>query len=73
MALMDRPRQRLAYSLAETAEELDVSLRHLHRLIADGQIRTVTLGRRRVVPHEELADLLAGRQQASPEGSQHGA
>lgn len=36
-------------TLAEAADQLDCSIRHLRRLIADGQLRAVTIGSNRVI------------------------
>lgn len=41
--------------MAETAEHLGVSLRHLERLADAGKVRTIKIGRRRFVPHDELS------------------
>jgi excisionase family DNA binding protein len=59
----------LARSLDEAARLLGVSRRHLERLIGDGRLRSVRLGRRRVIPHDALEDLLADRH-PQPEESQ---
>jgi excisionase family DNA binding protein len=40
--------------LPEAAEFLRVSLRHLAKLAAEEKIRTITIGRRRLVPWAEL-------------------
>lgn len=43
---------RKLYSVPEAAEQLSISERVLSRLIADGQIETVKIGRRRLVPSD---------------------
>ena len=48
---------RTAYSLDEAARSLGLSRRTLYTLMRDGTLRTVTLGRRRLVPAAELARL----------------
>lgn len=48
--------EKLLYSIPEAAEMLSVSPRVLERLIADGEIDTVKIGRRRLVPSEALAE-----------------
>lgn len=50
---------RKAYSLEETAEILDLSLRSVYRLTATGKIRSVKIGGRRLVRAEEIVRLLA--------------
>jgi len=53
------PDGRVALSLADAAGSLGISLATLKRLIADRQVRTVRLGRRRrVVPCSELQRLV---------------
>jgi excisionase family DNA binding protein len=46
----------LLYSIPDAAEQLSVSARVLERLIKDGEVDTVKIGRRRLVPAEALAD-----------------
>jgi excisionase family DNA binding protein len=50
---------RLLHDLDETAELLSISRRVVDRLVRDGEIDTVKLGRRRLVPHEALEDYVA--------------
>jgi len=47
-----------AYTLAETAQILRVSLRTLHRLIERGLLRSRKVGRRRIVRVEDLERFL---------------
>jgi excisionase family DNA binding protein len=54
------PPQKLAYSKSEAAELLSISESLLSDLIADGSIRTVSAGRRLLVPLVALNDFLAG-------------
>lgn len=49
---------RLLYDKPSAADELSISERVLERLIKDGEIKTVTIGRRRLVPAEALADYI---------------
>lgn len=56
---------RLAWSIEETAAAFGVTPRHIRNLIERGQLRSVTLGRRRVIPTEELNRILAGEEVAS--------
>lgn len=46
------------YDIPTAAERLSVSARVLERLIKDGQIDTVKIGRRRLVPADALADYI---------------
>lgn len=46
----------LLYSIPDAADQLSVSARVLERLIADGEVDTVKIGRRRLVPAEALTD-----------------
>ena len=50
---------RLLYDLDTTAEQLSISRRVVDRLIRDGEIDSVLLGRRRLVPHEALEDYVS--------------
>ncbi len=55
----------LALSLQDGAASLAISLASLKRLIADGRLRTVRLGRRRVViPVDELKRILSKKSEA---------
>ena len=47
---------KLLYAIPEAAEKLSISTRVLERLIADGEVETTKIGRRRLVPAEALAD-----------------
>ncbi len=57
------PTQRLAWSLAEVAALLGVSLPTVKRKAKNGDVRTMKFGRRRLVPDEELQRLLKGEGQ----------
>ena len=48
----------LAYSLDDAARLVGVSRRHVYRLLAEGRLRSVLLGRRRLIAAAELARLL---------------
>lgn len=45
---------RKLHAIPEAAEQLSISARVLDRLIADGKIETVKIGRRRLVPDDAL-------------------
>ncbi|MCH8117979.1 MAG: helix-turn-helix domain-containing protein [Proteobacteria bacterium] len=47
----------LAYSVVESCRLLSISRRHFYGLLAEGKIRTVKLGARRVVPRAEVERL----------------
>jgi excisionase family DNA binding protein len=47
-----------AYSIAEAAERLSISRTELYKLIGRGDIRSLKVGRRRVVPESEIERLL---------------
>jgi excisionase family DNA binding protein len=49
---------RLAYSLAEAAEALSLSVRSLRYLMQTGKLGFARFGRRVVIPHAELEKLL---------------
>lgn len=48
----------LLYSIPDAADQLSVSARVLERLIKDGEVDTVKIGRRRLVPAEALSDYI---------------
>lgn len=49
---------RLLYAKPEAAAQLSISERVLDRLIADGEIASVLIGRRRLVPADALVDYI---------------
>lgn len=53
------------YSVPDAAEQLSISPRVLERLIKDGEVESVKLGRRRLVPAEALADYIERLRRAS--------
>jgi excisionase family DNA binding protein len=62
------PRARCLYPVPEVAAQLgDVSERYVWSLIDQGRLRTVKLGRRRLVPHDALAEFLASLNVPCPE------
>ena len=50
--------ERLAFSPAEAAESIGVSRQFIYDLINRGQLRTITLGSRRLIPRSALLELL---------------
>lgn len=47
-----------AFSPAEAAQQLSISRANLYRLIAEGTIRRVKIGRRTLIPASEIDRLL---------------
>lgn len=56
---------RLLHAIPDAAEKLSVSPRVLERLIHDGEVETVKIGRRRLVPDEALTDYIERLRRAS--------
>lgn len=56
---------RRLYDKPEAAEQLSVSVKVLERLIHDGEVESVKIGRRRLVPAEALDDYIARLRRAS--------
>lgn len=56
---------RLLHDLDEAAELLSISRRVVDRLVHDGDLGSVKLGRRRLVPHDALEDYVARLVKAS--------
>lgn len=52
----------LALSIADLAKSLSVSQRHVYRLLKAGQIPSVKLGRRRLIPNNLVIEMLAVRE-----------
>lgn len=49
---------RLLHDKPAAADQLSVSVKVLERLIRDGEVESVLIGRRRLVPHDALEDYL---------------
>lgn len=56
---------RLMYEIPEAADQLSLSARTLERLIRDGLVESVKVGRRRLVPHDALTTYIEKLRQAS--------
>lgn len=56
---------KLLYAIPDAADQLSISARVLERLIADGEVETVKIGRRRLVPSGALVDYVARVKAAS--------
>lgn len=50
--------ERIAYSPAEFAAAVGCSRQHIQNLIRDGKLRSVKLGRKRLIPRSVVTDLL---------------
>jgi len=50
----------LAYRVDEAAEAVRLSRSQIYELIRSGQLRTIKLGRRRLVPVQELSNYING-------------
>ncbi len=70
MIAQSNPVPRTAYSLDEAAQSLGLSRRTLYDLMDRGQLTTVKLGKRRLVPAAELERLVAPLNASSVEISQ---
>ena len=56
---------KILYSIPDAADQLSISTRVLERLIGDGEVETVKIGRRRLVPAEALAAYVEEQRRAS--------
>lgn len=54
------PEQLRAFSLRDTSERTNLSLATLHRMIARGDLESIQIGRRRLIPHDALKALILG-------------
>lgn len=54
----------MLYNVGEAAEALRLSKCAIYELIRSGQLRTVKVGRRRLVPVEALSEWVAGLEAA---------
>jgi excisionase family DNA binding protein len=55
------PAARAAYRVAEAARAIGVSRSAMKRLVQKGLVRSVTLGRMRLIPTDALSELLGGK------------
>lgn len=56
---------RLLYAIPDAADQISVSARVMERLISDGEVESVKVGRRRLVPHDALTDYIDRLRDAS--------
>ena len=61
MKTKKRQRERLTLSVLELARELGISRALAYRAASGGEIPSVRVGRRLLIPRELLADFLRGR------------
>lgn len=54
---------KLAYSVPEAAEAVSLSKGYLWDLVLKGEIRSVKIGKRRLIPADALQEFLAGARQ----------
>ena len=66
---MDNPQQRRAYTVAEAAAALGVSTWLVREQCRTGQLRSVRLGARIVIPRSAIDDLLDGDSEDHPEAT----
>jgi excisionase family DNA binding protein len=52
--VQDLGRRKKLYSMAAAAEALSITRKHLYTLMNRGEITTVSIGRRRLIPADEL-------------------
>ena len=66
---MEKPMQvaQLLYSRRGTARTLDCSLRTVDSLIALGELKTIRVGRRRMIPHTALEAFIRRDHQTQPD------
>jgi excisionase family DNA binding protein len=54
------PVEKRAFSIKETARACGISRATVYRLVADGKLKTLKIGARRVVPVSAIEALLSG-------------
>lgn len=57
---------RMAYTTRDFAQRLSISESFVWKMLGDGRLNAVKIGRRVVIPHSEATRLLAMRREASP-------
>jgi excisionase family DNA binding protein len=53
------------FTLAEAAERLTISMTTARKMVSDGQLQVVRIGRRLVVPEREIELVLAGAERSA--------
>ena len=59
---------RTLYAVPETCQRLSIGRSTLYELIADGQIKAVKIGRRTLIPNEELERYVASLPSSTSSG-----
>jgi excisionase family DNA binding protein len=59
------PSEKLALSIEEAASVIGVSRRTISTMLADGRLRSVAIGRRKLIPLTELRQLVATAQSST--------
>jgi excisionase family DNA binding protein len=59
------PMAKLAYSVTEAGEMIGVCRRTVYELLTNGELRSVKIGRRRLVRHNDLVAFLAALEEAA--------
>lgn len=59
--VVDNDEPKLAYSTRQAADLISVSRPYIYKLIERGQLRSVTLGGRRLIPRSALLEMLGDR------------
>jgi excisionase family DNA binding protein len=63
--------QRLTVSIKHAADLIDVNKRTMWRLIADGRVETIKVGRRRLVLYSSLEELVQENARREPGKGNH--
>lgn len=58
--MSDAPAHPLAYTPSQLAPLLGCTRQHIHNMLTRGELRSVKLGRKRLIPHAAVAELLNG-------------
>jgi excisionase family DNA binding protein len=65
IAATSGPTERLAYSPSEAAEALGVSKPTVYKLLHNGQLRSIMVGNRRLIPRTGIEAFLEGDREKS--------
>jgi len=57
--------RRETYSIEEASRILGISRSHCYKVVASGELRSITLGQRTVVPKMAINELLAGNNKSN--------
>ena len=59
------PESAALYSVADAQQKLGIGRSQLYELLGDGRLRSVTLGRRRLIPEAAISDFIAALEAAA--------